>query len=390
MWTEEKIKTLEELYPETDNETLSELLGIKRGALIKKANNLGFKKTKSYISNMRKKNNPKTYWSDDEIKTLVNHYATHSNNELSVILNKTKKNISRRLGILGLKRTKAEKDFITSKICKLNGRDLNFKFVKKIANKYRTKQEFYLKDFSAYNKAVKSKWLISICTHMIDGNFSIPQLLLKDILEFMLKDKCNYNDRTIIKPLEIDCYFPKWKIGWEYDGRYFHKTIDDNKKTLKCSKIGVKLFRVNEFSDNYRDYETNIKSQLIEQLDEIRMITGFNIKEEDILRYKPKIVYPNLLSKDEKEMVNGKKMSELKKFGELFKKIKKYRLFENSEYNIINDLPSYKKFDNFDDYKNYLIDCNYKSFTELCKHEHPHRLMKKWGLPITLIHGMFN
>jgi hypothetical protein len=389
MWSKEKIEMLVNLYPDTDNVVISEKLQVKRGALIKKANSLGLKKSVTYISQMRKKNNPKTYWSEDDISKLLGFYKTNTNNELSILLNKTKKSVVKKLKELNLYRTKNEKDYITAKICKLNGRDLTYELVQAIAKKYITRHEFYLKDKGAYSKAVKMGWLESICTHMVSGGFSIPQLILKDVLEFILKEKCDYENRTVIKPLEIDCYFDKWKIGWEYDGRYFHNSVDDKNKRELCSKVGVELFNVHEFTDNYRDYEKNIKNQLILQIEKVNLITGLNITKEDILNYSPKIVFPNLLTPDEKLLVFGKKMTEIKQYPDLFKKIKKYKLFENVELGIINDLLKNKTFKTYGEYEIYLKTCNYPNFQVLCKFEHPHRIMKRFKLPISLIHNLY-
>lgn len=316
-------------------------------------------------------------------------YKTNTNNELSVLLNKTKKSVGKKLKELNLYRTKFEKDFVTSKISKINGRDLTYELVENIAKKYVTRHEFYLKDKGAYSKAVKMGWLESICAHMVSGGFSIPQLLLKDILEFILKEKCDYENRSVIKPLEIDCYFDKWKIGWEYDGRYFHNSVDDKNKKELCSKVGVELFNIHEFTDNYRDYEKNIKNQLILQIEKVNLITGLNITKEDILNYSPKIVFPNLLTPKEKLLVVGKKMTEIKQHLDLFKKVKKYKLFENTELDIVNDLPKNKSFKSYDEYEKYLKTCNYPNFKVLCKFEHPHRIMKRFNLPISLIHNLY-
>jgi len=83
-------------------------------------------------------------------------------------------------------------------------------------------------------------------------------------------------------------------------------------------------------------------------------------------------------------------MSELKSYYDLFKKVKKYKLFEDEKLGIINDLPKYKKFKDFESYKEYLVGCNYNNFTDLCKYEHPHRTMRKFNLSIILIHELFN
>jgi hypothetical protein len=85
----------------------------------------------------------------------------------------------------------------------------------------------------------------------------------------------------------------------------------------------------------------------------------------------------------------GKKMTEIKKYPDLFKKIKKYKLFQNDELGLINDLPKNKSFKTYTEYEEYLKSCNYSNFKELCKFEHPHRLMKRFNLPISLIHNLY-
>jgi|AntRauMFilla1563_2_1112583.scaffolds.fasta_scaffold00263_16 phage anti-repressor protein len=83
-------------------------------------------------------------------------------------------------------------------------------------------------------------------------------------------------------------------------------------------------------------------------------------------------------------------MSDIKKLNfELFKRIKKYKLFENIDYKILNDLRTKNKFKNIDDYIKHLNKSKYHNFTEVCKNEHPHRLMKKWGLPIEIIKEIY-
>ena len=386
MWTDEKINILIEKYSNTDNDELSRLLGIKKSYIITKANKLFLYKTKEFITGIRKKNNPKTYWSDDELKNLKLKYKDTSNRDLAELLKKTKKSVGKKLKELNLYRTKDEKDYITSKTCKKNGRDLTFNFVEQVAKMYNTRHEFYLFDSPAYSVACKNKWLDIICKHMVVCNISIPQLILKDILEFIFKINCSFNDRKTIFPLEIDCYFPKWRIGWEYDGKYFHNDVDDEKKRLVCKSKNITLFNITEKTDNFKNYELNIKQQLIEQLFDIIKITNIKITSDEIINYTPIINYPNVLTNDEKEKCVNKKISEIKDIN-LIKKIKKYNLYQ--KYNIINDSIKYNRFVNYDEYIKYLKNKNYKSFTDLCKFEHPHRLMKKWGLPIQLIHELF-
>lgn len=335
--------------------------------------------------------NTKIYWSDDELTSLKENYKHKSNNELSILLNKSKRSVVRVLKNLNLKRSKLEKDMITAKICKENGRDLTFNSVAEIAKKYNTKGEFYFDDPSAYNYAIKNKILDKISKHMIAGSFSYPQLIMKHVLEYILGEKCSYNDRKKIKPLELDCYFEKWNIAWEYDGKYFHSNSEKEKrKEDLCQKAGILLFRINENTPEFRNYLDNIKRQLIKQVPIIEAITNAKIDIDSLNEFKPKILFPNLLSSDEKILIKGKKISEIKNLNlSLYKKIRKYRLYENNEYDITNDLTVYMKFKNLEEYLIYLKSCDYKSFDELCKFEHPHRLLKRWNKDIDIIKKLF-
>lgn len=336
------------------------------------------------------KNNTKTIWSDDELKKLIDLYKTTSNRDISVILNKTKKSIGKKLKELNIRRTKDEKDFITAKAIKKNSRDLTYDFVKEIAKKYNTKHEFMISDSGAYSAAYKNNWLDKICEHMVVKNISLPQLILKDILENILKEKCSFNDRKAIRPLEIDCYFPSHKIGWEYDGKYYHTDEKDEIKKKICKNKQIHLFNIKEKTPEFRNYELNIKNQLIKQIKKINKITGFSISKEEIEDYKPNINYPNVLTIKEKKIVFGKSLSEIKKIDLiLFKRIMKYKIHQDKKHCITNDLKIYNRFKSIDEYIPYLIGKKYNSFNEMCEFEHPYRLMKRWNLPISIVKALY-
>lgn len=390
MWTEEKINFLYLNYSNTDNELLEKLLQINKNYIIKKANDLKLFKSSEYMYNLRKKNNPGVQWTKYEEEYLKNNYKTLTNKELSLILNKTKKSVIKKLKKMDLKCNKEEKDLLRSKVCKQNGRDLSYEFVKEIAKKYNTKNDFYINDKSAYSISIKNKWIDLISKHMISGNFSIPQLMLKDILEHFLKEKCIYNDRLTIKPLEIDCYFKKWNIGWEYNGIYYHTDEKDEIKNNLCKEKNIKLFIITEKTKDYKNYDLNIKNQIIRDLDIINDITKLNILGEDVVNYKINIIFPNILTDFEKEFIKNKQLSDIKKQNiVLYKKIIKYHKNNLNDLLIHNDIKKYNYFNNFEEYKTYLLNKKYNNFSEMCKYEHPHRLMKKWNLPISLIHKLF-
>ena len=389
MWTNTEIEYLKENYSNVDNRELSLILNKKRPTIIRMANSLNLKKNKEVIIALLKINNPGVQWSTKEEDFLKNNFNNKSYEEMSKDLNKTKKSIIKKIKKMGLIKTKDNIKKIISKNNKERGRDLNYELVKNIALKYNSRQELYIKDPSVYNFIIKNGWSDELCKHMITKNFSVPQLLMKDILEHILKEKCSYNDRKIIKPLEIDCYFEKWKIGWEYDGIRFHKE-DNIKKINECISKGILLFVVDEKSKLRRKYEENIKNQLTSKITAINTRTGLNINERNILEYKPKIVYPNLLTKQETDIIKNKLMSEIKRLDViLYKKIKKYELFNDVSLKIIDDQKIYKKINSFEEFIEYIKINNIKKYSELCEKEHPHRIMKRLGLPLQKIKDYF-
>lgn len=80
---------------------------------------------------------------------------------------------------------------------------------------------------------------------------SKPQLELFDSIQTNNKI---FNDRSIIKPLELDIVLPDIKLAIEYDGIYWHsrnnlqKNVHLNKTTL-CEQAGYQLFHVFESDD---------------------------------------------------------------------------------------------------------------------------------------------
>ena len=65
-----------------------------------------------------------------------------------------------------------------------------------------------------------------------------------------------YKDKSILKPYEIDCYCPEYKIGIEFNGIYWHSNLQKEKDYhVKKSKLaeqkGVRLIHIyeNEWED---------------------------------------------------------------------------------------------------------------------------------------------
>jgi very-short-patch-repair endonuclease len=87
-------------------------------------------------------------------------------------------------------------------------------------------------------------------------------------------------DRTIISPLELDMYIPDKKIAIEYNGLYWHCSMNKDKhyhirKTEECKKKGIKLIQI--FEDEYaehKDIVLNKIKHLLKHSDELPKIMG--------------------------------------------------------------------------------------------------------------------
>lgn len=83
----------------------------------------------------------------------------------------------------------------------------------------------------------RSKGEIEMCEY-------IKSIYNKEIVE-------NCRDALLPYVFEIDCYIPELKIGFEYDGDYWHSLPDmkkrDNAKNQCSKKLGIKLYHIKEF-----------------------------------------------------------------------------------------------------------------------------------------------
>ena len=71
-------------------------------------------------------------------------------------------------------------------------------------------------------------------------------------IAFYLVQCCEIEQRAKINGQEADIFIPKYKVGIEYDGRYYHanRGKEDKAKNEKLEDAGVLLFRVKESDDN--------------------------------------------------------------------------------------------------------------------------------------------
>lgn len=243
-------------------------------------------------------------WEDGEVLFLIKHFHNTFNEDLSVKLNKSVSSIQNKANKLGLIKSKEHISKCIGRRNKIVGRDLTEDFLKKEVLKYKSLSELQKKDSSVYS-SIKKKGLINeFCSHMISKNFSIPQIILKNIIKLLITDNIKYNDRSIIKPYEIDIYLPDFNLGFEYNGKGWHiNNINDMKKQEISSQKKIHLIIIEERNRNYID---DIKSQLKEKLKTINLICKMQITESQIDSIIVGDYYSEIYSKDDLKKISDK------------------------------------------------------------------------------------
>lgn len=119
-----------------------------------------------------------------------------------------------------------------------------------------------------------------------------PSIILYDFLD-SIGVEYQKNDRSVIRPYEIDIYIPKYKLGIEVNGNYWH-CEDCNKnrdyhlmKVNLCKKQGVKLLHI--FEDEVYDKLDIIKSNILELINATEVIDAVNLEIKEV---------PNDMKKD--------------------------------------------------------------------------------------------
>lgn len=212
------------------------------------------------------------------INTFCENYLIMSNNDLMIKYDLTKnqlKYLQRKYKLLKPKNLiNYNKTLYKTKNDILN-----------IVNNFKTFNKFRISNPHAYKAALKFNCVDEIRDLFIPINYSAPQLIIKDIMDTLLNQTSLYNTRKIIKPYEIDVFYPEINLGFEYNSKKYHenkKNIDELKTHL-CNDKGITLIHINETN---RKYESDIKNQLIQNLSLINISSKIKITSENILNFK--------------------------------------------------------------------------------------------------------
>jgi len=144
---------------------------------------------------------------------------------------------------------------------------------------------------------------------MLTIAFSIPQIITRQITEYLFNQKCEYNTRRIIAPYELDVYFPDLKIAFEYDGKGWHQN-DEVDKIKLCEEKGIFLIKLFERS---RRFKEDIQNYLLEKLEQINAWCGTEITEEQVLLFNEPIDFPKLFSEEELDILRKNTVTYLRK-----------------------------------------------------------------------------
>lgn len=109
------------------------------------------------------------------------------------------------------------------------------------------------RELNGYDPTSLSDWLSKHDIPLYRYHDSSEQ---KQIYDFLIANgiECIENDRTIIKPNEIDLFLPEYNIGIEYCGLFWHCELNKENnyhrtKYEKCKNSGVRLITI--FSDEW-------------------------------------------------------------------------------------------------------------------------------------------
>lgn len=151
----------------------------------------------------------------------------------------------------------------------------------------------FLNNYPDEYKYCKNKHIFNtICPHLIPFNISRPQMILNYLTNKIFGLTSSVNNRKVIYPYEIDIFYDTLNLGFEYNGYRWH--VDNKNDDIKKIKTLEKGIRIIYIYENNRNYEIDIKNQLIEHIDELNNFLNTKIDKEFILNIE--IDYDKIIS----------------------------------------------------------------------------------------------
>lgn len=141
-----------------------------------------------------------------------------------------------------------------------------------------------------YTRVINHKTKVCIFCNPINNTGSGKQILLNNYIKSIYNGLIEYNNINVLpNHKELDIYLPELKLGFEFDGTYWHadprfynaddiiehKNITakeiwerDKQKELMCEQLNIKLIRIKEYdwindNENIKQYISDIiKNQI--------------------------------------------------------------------------------------------------------------------------------
>jgi len=219
-------------------------------------------------------------------KTFLTKYGVENASQLPEIIEKIKKTCTGRYGFSSPMKNQFVKDKV-SKIIRDNFYEEKISFYEE---KYKIKPLFTKNEyFGVHDNSYDFECLVcsSVFNQRIDGSCSVPRCpkcfpqnrskAEQEIADFISNlcfvepNKRFYDEKNTKKWVELDVFIPSKKIGFEYDGLYYHTEIGGGKdknyhinKNSFLEKRGVQVFHIweNEWRENREIVKSIIKNKL--------------------------------------------------------------------------------------------------------------------------------
>jgi len=131
------------------------------------------------------------------------------------------------------------------------------------------KGHFFELELDLFHNRRRTNTLLCTVCNPINKHISGCELQLQDFIDKNFNFFKILNDRKILKPYEIDIYLPDLKLGFEFNGLFYHceKRIENNyhlKKTELSEKLGIKLIQI--YEDEWIYKQEIVKSYILNLL----------------------------------------------------------------------------------------------------------------------------